>query len=98
MRSVGWAKARLGAEPTILVGMARIEWWAKPSYASDGFAHPTSAVAHSDGGSDRPDIGEALLGQRHAGPHMARLANVAVQCKHGLCAGLFGPADDPAER
>src|SRR4051812_49106099 len=49
-------------------------------------------------GSDRADIREALLGQRHAGSHMARFANVDIQGEYRWRATLFGPADDPAER
>src|SRR5436309_2803710 len=49
-------------------------------------------------GSDRRNIGEALLGQRHAGRDMARLSNIDIEGEYRLRAALFGPADDPAER
>src|SRR4030088_926114 len=48
--------------------------------------------------SDRADIGQALLRQRHAGGDVARLSNVEIERENRLLAVLLGPADQPAKR
>src|SRR5450432_2490826 len=56
-------------------------------------------AARTDGdGSDRADIGQALLRQCHAVGDMTWLFTIHIERKHRIRAALFGPADQPAER